>query len=128
MVRHRGRHRSPESLLDKRQMQQIDLAEYDASQRHTRYGSDAIRFTCPLVVNLFDAVRRMHQQMIAVLVVFDIAVPCEYVHQPCSISVNEQPEGLLLVISRNQMVFVSSLDQITRIPEMTGCCLTTSRR
>ena len=89
MVRHRGRHRSPESLLDKRQMQQIDLAEYDASQRHTRYGSDAIRFTCTLVVNLFDAVRRMHQQMIAVLVVFDIAVPRKDVHQARSVSVDE---------------------------------------
>ena len=107
-------------------MQQIDLAEYDASQRHTRYGSDAIRFTCTLVVNLFDAVRRMHQQMIAVLVVFDIAVPRKDVHQACAVSVNKQPKGLFLVISRDQMVFVCRLDQITRIPEMPGCCLATS--
>ena len=109
-------------------MQQIDLAEYDASQRHTRYGSDAIRFTCALVVNLFDAVRRMHQQVIAVFIMFDGAITGKDVHQARSVSVNKQPEGLFLVISGDQMVFVRRLDQVTRIPEMPGCCLATSGR
>ena len=62
------------------------------------------------------------------LIMFDGAVTGKDVHQPCSVSVNEQAEGLLLVISRDQMVFVCRFNQITRIPEMPGCCLTTSGR
>jgi len=61
-------------------------------------------------------------------VMLDGAVPGKDVHQACSISVDEQAESLLLVIRRDQMVFVCRLNQVTRIPEMPGCCLTTSRR
>ena len=62
------------------------------------------------------------------LIMFDGAVTGKDVHQPCSVSVNEQAESLLLVICSNQVVFVCRLNQVTRITEMPGCCLTASGR
>ena len=66
--------------------------------------------------------------MVAVFVVLDGAITGKDVHQPGAVSVNEQAESLLLVIRRDQMVFVCRLNQVTRIPEMPGCCLTASGR
>ena len=66
--------------------------------------------------------------MVAVFVMLDSAVPGKDVHQACSVTVNEQAESLLLVIRRDQMVLVCRLNQVTRIPEMPGCCLTASGR
>ena len=56
--------------------------------------------------------------MVAVFIMFDGAITGKDVHQACSVSIKKQPEGLLLVIRRDQMVFVRRLNQITRITEM----------
>ena len=61
--------------------------------------------------------------MIAVFVVLDIAVACKDVHQSSSIPIDEQAEGLLLVIGRDQMVLVRRLDQVARISKMPAGCL-----